>query len=198
MLERFQPGYDDAFARRRARSCDATPTTETQMTTATDTYDRFASTAAEYGVELTRTEASDATAAIDSLVDEPAVGAALPWDGIALPERVTTDPTPGELDAATTGVTAASLAIADYGSLVLEATPEGAEPASLFPDRHVVVLREDDLVPDMETAFEWFGERFRETRGSAIVATGPSATADMGSLVKGAHGPKEVRVVVVA
>lgn len=168
------------------------------MTTTHDTYDLFASTAAEYGVELTRTAPSAATATIESLVDGPAVGAELPWDDVSLPASVTTGPTPGQLDEATTGVTAASLAIADYGSLVLEATPDGAEPAALFPDLHLVVLREDDLVPDMASAFEWFGERFRETRSSAIIATGPSATADMGSLVKGAHGPKDVHVVVVS
>lgn len=167
------------------------------MTATHATYDRFATEASEYGIELTRSAASAVPETLDSLVEEPAVGAELPWDGVALPDRVTTDPTPGQLDEATTGVTAASLAIADYGSVVLEATPGGAEPASLFADLHVVVIREEDIVPDMATAFEWFGERFRETRGSAIVATGPSATADMGSLVKGAHGPKDVHAVVI-
>jgi L-lactate dehydrogenase complex protein LldG len=49
----------------------------------------------------------------------------------------------------------------------------------------------------MAAAFEWLGEVLRETRGSAVLATGPSATADMGALVQGAHGPKEVHVVVI-
>jgi L-lactate dehydrogenase complex protein LldG len=101
------------------------------------------------------------------------------------------------LDAATTGVTAAGLAIADYGSLLLRATPDGSEPVSLFPDLHVAVLRASDIVPDMETALSRFGEDCRDRRQSAIVATGPSATADMGALVRGAHGPTEVHVVVV-
>jgi L-lactate dehydrogenase complex protein LldG len=161
------------------------------------TYDRFASRAADYGVELTRVSTEQATAAVESVVERPAVGAALPWEDLSLPESVPTDPSPADLETAVTGVTAARLAIADYGSLVLRATPGGTEPVSLFPDRHVAVLRERDVVPDMETAFEWLGEELRSTRGSAVLATGPSATADMGALVQGAHGPKQVHVVVV-
>lgn len=167
------------------------------MTTRSETYDRFADSASEYDVELTRTTAESLPETIESVSTRPVVGAPLPWDDCSLPASVPTDPTPAELDEAVTGVTAASLAIADYGSVVLEATPSGTEPASLFVDHHVVILREDDIVPDMETAFEWLGERFRENRGSAIIATGPSATADMGALVQGAHGPKAVHVVVV-
>lgn len=35
------------------------------------------------------------------------------------------------------------------------------------------------------------------TPGDAILATGPSATADMGALVQGVHGPRTVHVVLV-
>jgi len=163
-----------------------------------ETYDRFASRAGDYGVELTRVSAAEAPAAIETAVERPAVGAPLPWDDVSLPDGVATDPTPADLDASVTGVTPAALAIADYGSVVLRATPEGTEPVSLFPDLHVAVLRERDLVPDMATAFEWLGEEFRATRDSAVLATGPSATADMGELVRGAHGPKDVHVIVIA
>lgn len=160
-------------------------------------YDRFASRAADFGVEVTRTSVEDASTTIETLVEEPVVGAPLPWADVTLPTGVPTDPTPTELDEAVTGVTAAAFAIADYGSIALQATPEGAEPVSLFPDRHVAVLRERDIVPDMAAAFDRLGESFRASRGSAVLATGPSATADMGELVKGAHGPKAVDVVVV-
>ncbi|MCT9094826.1 LUD domain-containing protein [Haloarchaeobius sp. HME9146] len=162
-----------------------------------DVAEQWAARAGDFGVEVTWTTADEATAAIADLVDDPAVGAPLPWDDVSLPEGVQTDPTPAALDAAKTGVTAADLAVAEYGSLVLRQTPEGSEPASVFPDLHVAVLRADDVVPDMAAAFEWLGDELRETRDSAILATGPSATADMGALVKGAHGPKAVHVVVI-
>ncbi|MFT4963842.1 MAG: L-lactate dehydrogenase complex protein LldG [Halobacteriales archaeon] len=168
------------------------------MTAATgDAYETFAERAAEYDVELHRVPAAEATDTIAEIVEKPAVGAALPWEDVALPEGVATEPTPAELDAAVTGVTAAALGVADYGSVLLRSTPDGAEPASLFPDLHVFVLREEDVVPDMAAAFEWVGERFREAPESAILATGPSATADMGELVEGAHGPKTVTGVVI-
>ena len=162
-----------------------------------EAYDQFAATAAEYGVELTRVPAEEATAAIADLTEKPAVGTPLPWDGVDLPESLPTDPTPADLDAAVTGVTGAELAVADYGSVFLPGTSAGDEPVSLFVDRHVFVLRERDVVPDMEAAFGRLGERFREDSASGILATGPSATADMGALVQGAHGPTEVRGVVV-
>lgn len=163
-----------------------------------DTYDQFATQARSYNVELTEVPSEDVTDTIETIVDEPAIGTPLPWDDVSLPENVLTDPTPADIEGAVTGVTPASLAVAEYGSLVLRADSAGSEPVSLFNDLHVAVLRKEDIVPDMTAAFEWFGEQFRETRDSAILATGPSATADMGALVQGAHGPKAVEVIVVS
>jgi len=126
---------------------------------------------------------------------DPAVGVDIA--GASLPDRVETDPTTAELRAAHTGVTGASLGVAEYGSVAVEADAAGTEPVSLFVDRHVVVLRESDLVPDMSDAFAWLGPRARDESVDVVFATGPSATADMGGLVHGAHGPKEVHVVLV-
>ncbi|MFC7073328.1 LUD domain-containing protein [Halovenus rubra] len=166
--------------------------------TPTTTYEQFASVASEYGIEPRRVEPNGVAEAVTEMLDPPAVGTQLPWEDATLPDGVTTEPTPADLRAATTGVTAASLAIAEYGSIVLDADEDGSDSVSLFNDLHVAVLHEDDIVPDMATAFEQFGERLRETRESAIIATGPSATADMGALVNGAHGPKQVEVIVVS
>jgi len=177
--------------------CDHTAQRAAPMTVASEgTYDEFAAAVGEYDVELTRVAPDTATAVIADLVEGPAVGAPLPWEDATLPDGVTTDPTPAELDAAVTGVTGATLAVADYGSVFLPGSPDGAEPASLFPDLHVVVLRERDIVPDMATAFDRLGDRLRAGE-SGVLATGPSATADMGELVRGAHGPRDVHGVVL-
>jgi L-lactate dehydrogenase complex protein LldG len=165
---------------------------------ARERYELFTASASEYGVNCRRVAPGSASELISDLVTDPAIGTPLPWDDVSLPPDVTTDPTVADLDRAVTGVTAASLAIAEYGSVVLRADDHGSEPVSLFTDRHVAVVREADIVRDMPAAFEFLGEALRETRDSAIVATGPSATADMGSLVQGAHGPKEVEVLVVS
>ncbi|MFC7324651.1 LUD domain-containing protein [Halorubrum rutilum] len=159
------------------------------------------------GVTVTEGPASECADLIDEAAGDPAVGVALAGeveesDGpddppVALPDRVATDPTTAELRAAHTGVTDAELGVAAYGSVAIEADTAGTEPVSLFVDRHVVVLREADLVPDMPDAFEWLGPRARDESVDVVFATGPSATADMGGLVHGAHGPKEVHVVLL-
>ncbi|EMA41143.1 LutC/YkgG family protein [Halobiforma nitratireducens] len=165
--------------------------------------ERFEATLAALEVSITRIDPDDEFAqCLETVVTEhghdtdSVVGTPLPFSSASLPDWVDDEPTPETLETATTGVTAASLGIADYGSVVLPSTAEGSEPVSLFPELHVPVLRESDLVADMPTAIERLGPELRAGR-SAIVATGPSATADMGALVTGAHGPKDVHVVLL-
>ncbi|MCU4742580.1 LUD domain-containing protein [Halobacteria archaeon AArc-m2/3/4] len=164
----------------------------------TSPIERFCTRSQTVGVDVTRVSRADVSSTLADLCDrEPSVvGAPLPWTDVSLPDSATTMPTPAELEAASTGITAAVSGIADYGSILLRSTADGVEPVSLFPDRHVAVLHEADVVPDMATAIGEQGEAFREEGASMIVATGPSATADMGELVTGAHGPKEVHVVL--
>lgn len=160
--------------------------------------ERFETSLTALAVPVTRVEPSAFEETLrDVVLDVDAVvGTPLPFASVSLPGWVDDEPTPATLEAATTGVTAASLGVADYGSVVLPGTPEGGEPVSLFQDLHVAVLRRSDLVGEMRTAIERLGPQLREGH-SAIVATGPSATADMGALVKGAHGPKDVHVLLL-
>lgn len=162
-----------------------------------DTLSAFVANAERHHATVHRVAPGEATRTISSLVDPPGVGVPLPpsW-AISLPETIDTDPTPADLDAAATGVTAASLAVADYGTVVLESDAAGSEAVSLFPERHVAVVRAGDVVPGMREAIGRLGDRLREG-ASAVLATGPSATADMGELVIGAHGPRAVEVVLV-
>lgn len=156
-------------------------------------YQVFSESLADVGVETRRVAPADADSAIEEFRIGDTVGVSFERDDLTLSDAVTTDPTPAELRAARTGVTPAAFAVADYGSVVLPSTPAGSELVSLFVDRHVAIVDDNDIVPDMERAFDRFGR----DAGSAVIATGPSATADMGALVTGAHGPSEVRVVVV-
>lgn len=137
---------------------------------------------------------------LSDVLREPAVGAPLPFDEVSLDQTstpITLDPTREQLLAATTGVTGAAFGIANYGSVVLRSTADVDELASLFPERHVVLVRERDIVPDMAAAFDELAPIVADDASDAIIATGPSATADMGALVYGAHGPKEVHVIIV-
>lgn len=157
----------------------------------------FVESLASVGVETRRVPPADIADAIEDLLVDDTVAVALERDDISLPDTVTIDPTPAELQAARTGITPAAFAIADYGSIVLPSTAAGSELVSLYVDRHIAIVDETDVVSDMERAFDRFGRDVPDAYGSAIIATGPSATADMGSLVTGAHGPSDVGVIVV-
>ena len=152
----------------------------------------------DLGVTWGRTTPAAFVDAVDDAVDRPAAGAPLPFESLSLAGTdVTVSPTPAQLRAATTGVTAAGLGIAEYGTVVIQSRPGGDEPVSLYPERHVAVLRRSDLVAGVPEAMEWLGGEFGAGCDSAVLATGPSATADMGELVRGVHGPGTVHVLLV-
>ncbi|MFC6964832.1 LUD domain-containing protein [Halocatena marina] len=166
------------------------------------TLSQFEDSLSEKGVSVTRVCTSSFQQHLNKLVDAPAVGVALgdTFDNVSLSlseTDVTIDPTPAELRSAEIGITWASIGIADYGSLVLTLTDAGSELVSLFVERHIVVIREADLLDSMKSAIDVVATEFNHTPQSAIIATGPSATADMGALVKGAHGPRDVQVLIL-
>jgi L-lactate dehydrogenase complex protein LldG len=163
---------------------------------ATTTLSTFEESLDALGVDCTRTTTEAFATTLDGLLRDPAVGVSLPFD-VDYPESVTVDPTAADLEDAATGITPASLGVADYGSVLLPSTADGAEPVSLYPELHVPVVRADDVVPDLPEALDRFGEAASDRAESTIVATGPSATADMGELVLGAHGPEAVHVVML-
>ncbi len=151
----------------------------------------------DLGVTISEGRPDECAELVNAAAGSPAVGVPLDVPAASLPDRVDVAPTAEDLRAAHTGVTGASLAIAEYGSVAIEADADGTEPVSLFVDRHVVVVHADDLVADMPDAFAWLGPRARDDGTDVVFATGPSATADMGGLVHGAHGPKSVHVVLL-
>lgn len=179
----------------------------------TDVVGTFADALRDHDASLTRTAPGDFADALAELVEPPAVGVPLPFDDVSLADAsiddaspdgaspgvpVETELTTAAVRDAATGICAAGFAVAETGSVVLQPTARGEEPVSLFPERHVVVVREADLVPDVASAFDRLADEFAAGRDDAVLATGPSATADMGELVQGVHGPTEVHVLLVA
>jgi L-lactate dehydrogenase complex protein LldG len=106
------------------------------------------SAVAEFQQSLSRANATSSLVvrdefdeALGDAIEEPAIGAELPFSDLSLAEHpVTLDPTPGQLREARTGVTGSLLGIAELGTVVVQSRSEGDEPVSLFPDRHVVVV----------------------------------------------------------
>ncbi|RQG93357.1 LUD domain-containing protein [Natrarchaeobius chitinivorans] len=163
----------------------------------TDTVGRFERELESLDVGLSRARAVDARRAIETVLENPSIGVGLPFDGVSLPAEVETEPTPADLIDARTGVTPARFAIAEYGTVAIESRTAGDEPVSLYPERHVAVVAESDVVSDLSAGFGRIADAFAAGEDSLVFATGRSATADMGDLVHGVHGPGEVHVIVL-
>ena len=83
------------------------------------------------------------------------------------------------------GITRATGAIAETGTVILTDAETSSRLAALAPWTHVALLRRERLYPDTVTAIKHFGDD-----PSIIWATGPSKTADVeGILIEGVHGP---------
>ncbi len=93
------------------------------------------------------------------------------------------------------GVTGVQAAIAETGTLMLASPGERSRLTSLVPPVHLALVRQDQVVRDLDEAFASIGP---DPPGAVTFITGPSRTADIElTLVVGVHGPREVHVVVI-
>jgi L-lactate dehydrogenase complex protein LldG len=109
---------------------------------------------------------------------------------------LTDDPplTPDELDAADGVLTTCVLAIAQTGTIILDAGPGmGRRALTLLPDYHLCVVRHEQIVPSLPEAIAKLTHR---TRPLTFIS-GPSATVDIEmTRVRGVHGPRNLEVIV--
>ena len=94
------------------------------------------------------------------------------------------------------GLSTASWAIAETGSLVLESGPGRGRSVTLLPPTYVAVLRADRVLGTVAEAISKYAGR--RLPSNVCFHTGPSRSGDIEmSLVTGMHGPGDVHVVVV-
>jgi len=96
------------------------------------------------------------------------------------------------------GVTGAAAGLARTGSIVLHADRAHGRLASLLPDIHIALLPIDRIYPDIAAwiATDAAAERIAASSNTVII-TGPSRTADIAqTLTLGAHGPRELHVIL--
>ena len=102
--------------------------------------------------------------------------------------------TPAELDTFDGTITAAAVAIAETGTIVLDGSPDqGRRAISLVPDYLLCIVRASQVVALLPEAIT----RLRPDRPQTWIS-GPSATVDIEFVrVEGVHGPRTLEVILV-
>ncbi|MFQ5537123.1 MAG: lactate utilization protein C [Gemmatimonadota bacterium] len=96
-------------------------------------------------------------------------------------------------DRAEVGVSMARCAVAETGSLLLEA--RDGRRTQLLPPVHVVFVPEEDVV---ETLAEALARTDPDGESAAALHSGPSKSADIGQiLVRGVHGPGRLIAAII-
>jgi len=137
---------------------------------------------------------ADALAGTERLVvpvDTPA-GWLSAYPGMVLPDEALTV---ADLDGADAVLTGCAVAIAETGTIVLDAGPaQGRRALTLVPDHHVCVVAADQVVGTVPAGLR----RLAPTRPLTFIS-GPSATSDIElNRVEGVHGPRRLHVIVVS
>jgi L-lactate dehydrogenase complex protein LldG len=168
--------------------------------------DLLAERLADYRAAVRRTPpsglAAEVAAALTArgarrVVVPPGLAVPLPPEVEAVADDELTPLTPQDLDALDGVVTGAAVAIAETGTIVLDASPgQGRRAITLVPDYHLCVVRAEQVVELVPEALS----RLAPEAGSRPLTwiSGPSATSDIElSRVEGVHGPRTLEVILV-
>ena len=101
------------------------------------------------------------------------------------------------MDDCAVGVTDAFAGVAHSGSICVCIDHDYAGYVSLLSRFHVAVLPAENIVERPGDLFRLDCLNGDGLRRNFVFITGPSATADMGPLVRGVHGPHRLHVIVV-
>ncbi len=107
------------------------------------------------------------------------------------------EPAKEELRTVPVGVTDAFCGVASTGSVCVSLLHSMSVPVSMLTHTHIVVVDGRTIVPRVRDLFSPDVLEGKGLQRSFTFITGPSATADMGPLVRGVHGPGTLHIVVL-
>jgi L-lactate dehydrogenase complex protein LldG len=110
---------------------------------------------------------------------------------------VISEPSDEQLSTAEAGVSDAFAGVAATGSVCIAMGPPLVAAASLLMPLHIVILAAERIVARPRDLFDPGCLGGEGLRRNLVFITGPSATADMGPLVRGVHGPHHLKIVVL-
>lgn len=124
--------------------------------------------------------------------DDPRL-ADLPWNSPPQPWNPEQKPEDG-----TAALTHAFAAVAETGTLVLASSAASPATLAFLPETHLVAVARETVVGSFEAAFSRLRTAFPDRLPRAVnLVSGPSRTSDIeGRLVKGAHGPRRLVVIL--
>lgn len=108
-----------------------------------------------------------------------------------------------KIASASFGLTGVQAVVANHGSLMLMDEQGSVHSVSSLPDTHIAVASVQQIVPDLPDAMTVarqlsLGGTERVLVRYISIITGPSSTSDIeGQNVRGMHGPKEVKVILM-
>lgn len=155
----------------------------------------FAERVADYRAVVERCSVEDLATTVAAALPEGATVVVPPGLGLEVPGAVVDDGlSAAELDRIDAVVTEARVGVAETGTIVLDHGPgQGRRAISLVPDRHVCIVRADQVVVDVPDAVAMLDP------GRPLTwISGPSATSDIElDRVEGVHGPRNLHVIIV-
>ncbi|MGN6168453.1 MAG: LutC/YkgG family protein [Solirubrobacteraceae bacterium] len=171
-----------------------------------DLIERFEERLCDYGAQCERTRSAEVAAAVAAACSELGVrklviAPDLPGDwrpeGVAV--REDHGLSTAELDEVDGVLSGCAVAIAETGTLVLDGRgASGRRAITLLPDRHICVVRADQLVAIVPEAIARVAPSVLEHRSPITFVSGPSATSDIElNRVEGVHGPRHLHVLIV-
>ena len=111
--------------------------------------------------------------------------------------NIVTKPDTRELASIEIGITGAFAGVARTGSVCIAVNAGLNSYISLLPRNHIVILESKCIVPRPRDVFEQYILKKNANETGWIFISGPSATADMGELVRGVHGPDKLHIILL-